>query len=224
GHPRPAPPMRPSAAARRLALCAAGLLAGLAAPAASQEVGVFASGARSDQLEMRRPLGLGAYVAVSPVSFLKVRLSYQEQAAREDRLDTVCDTYWPEFRNCVGEGVRSEGRMRTVSGLLLGVVPVGRRVRLEAGAGRSRTRVELDLRSDSGRGLGVVVPEGEEQRGVVLHAGAALERVLGTPLGAMLEAERRQVDFEGCVMDVGAPFCGTSRFHELRVGLRYRFL
>jgi hypothetical protein len=209
----------------RSALCAGALLAAAvtATPAAAQEVGAFASAARSDQTELRRPVGWGAYAAVSPLPFVKLRISYHEQSAGGRRRETVCDAYWPVFENCTPEGVRRDAWMRTVSVLVLGTVPVTRRLRVEAGAGRSRSRVTLDLRSESGRELGVFVPEDEEQPGTVLHAGAVLERVLGSRLAATVEAGRQEVEFDGCVQDVGAPFCGSSRFHELRMGVRYRF-
>lgn len=201
----------------------AGVLLLLSATAAgAQEVGVFASAARSEHEELRRPTGVGAFAAVTPLPFLSLRGTYQEQSYTRDHSLTVCDTYWPEFENCVQEGVEQGARLSTWSAAALLRVRVAGRMYLEVGGGPSRSRVRGIARTESGRGLGHIYPEGE-QDGVVMVAGTVVERPLGVPVSASVEATRSRVDFTGCATDVGTPFCGTARLTEVRIGLRYRF-
>lgn len=210
---------------RSLALAAAlVLVTASAAPAAvAQEVGVFGTAVRTDHPELGRATGYGGSASVRIIPMIWLRGTYQERSGRTRHATATCDQYWPFPENCTPDALESDARLRTWAGLVVLDVPLPRGIRWEFGTGSSRSRVRAENRTDSGRDPGLHVPEDETHRGMVIHGAAVLEAVLGTPLSAAVEGVIQSVDFQGCPVDTGSFYCRSTRFDEVRVGLRYRF-
>ncbi|MCC5914056.1 MAG: hypothetical protein JJU46_06745 [Balneolaceae bacterium] len=188
----------------------------------SQEVGIYGSGGFSGNEFLSSPFGAGIDLTLTPVSFIGVRIGLHQQHNRFSQNRTVCDMYWPQFSNCEGESVNNSTRLRTGSLLLILRAPLPFNLQAEAGGGYSLSRVNLDAQTESGRGTGQFVPEGDEQRGHLIHAGVSRTELLGFPLQVFAEYSLHFIEFSGCVTDVAIPFCGDETFSNIKVGLRYR--
>jgi hypothetical protein len=207
-----------AAPAARLALGAALLLAA-AAPAGAQDVALFATGGTSDHQDLRRPLGYGAYASVPLLSFLAVRVGFDQQTSTVSREHTVCDSYWPHFAGCEAETLQRRTRLGTWGAAAMLHAQVAPGVRLEVGGGPTRTTLQTTHTTESGRNPGDVMPM-DTQRGFAWIGGATLRRPFGLSVTPVAEVVRHRYDFDGCYTDVGTPFCGRTTVTELRLGVR----
>jgi hypothetical protein len=205
------------ARAARLALGAALLLA--AAPVDAQEMALFATGGTSEHQDLRRPLGYGAYASVPLLSFLAVRVGFDQQTSTVSREHTVCDSYWPHFAGCEAETLQRRTRLGTWGAAAMLGAEVAPGVRVEAGGGPTRTTLQSTNTNESGRHSGDVMPQGA-QRGFAWIGGVTLRRPFGLSFTPVAEVVRHRYDFDGCAQDAGAPFCGETTVTELRLGIR----
>lgn len=130
--------------------------------------------------------------------------------------------YRPEFSNCTGESVKNSTRLRTGSLLLILRANLPFDLQAEAGGGFSLSRVDLNARTESGRSTGQFVPENDEQRGQLLHAGLSRSGLFDLPVQVFAEYSLHFIEFSGCVTDVAIPFCGDETINNIKLGVRYR--
>lgn len=204
-----------------LLLLAALLVPITASPASSQELGVALGRGSSDFLEMDSPWSWAVQVLV-PLGIppnLRLAGGYRVHGEEGRRAGTVCDTYWPEFAGCREEGVVHETRLtRWEVGLVIGADVADR---LEIRGGGFRVRNDLDGSSEgaeTGRGAGNFYPDGITWN-TAFVAGLAWMPWADGRLGALGRVRRETLDFEGCVTDVGTPFCGATALTTLEVGV-----
>jgi hypothetical protein len=191
------------------------------APLRAQEIDVFVSHGRSDIHALGAPIGAGAGATAWGSGHFGVRLAYRDRLDPRSFEATVCDSYWPDFTGCVREQVRPRARLRTLSLGAVGRLPLTGSLGFEAGGSGSLTRPTMDTRGTaSGRGTGDVVVEGYE-RGLLLESAlrwSPAGRVPTLRLGLVHES----IDFRGCVMDAGAPFCGSKSITSIQLGVGVR--
>lgn len=199
-----------------LALGATGAL-----PAAGQEIGVSLGRGSSDFLEFGRPMSVAAHAQLAfplwPV--LRLRAGYRWSRDEDRRAGTTCDSYWPAFEGCSEEPIVSTTRLRQWDAGLTLAHGVGDHLELRGGILRVHSTLKgRSVGAESGRSAGNVYPNGSVWS-TALVGEVAWKHVLGGWIGAVGRIRHERLDFRGCVMDAGAPFCGEEALLTFEVGL-----
>lgn len=200
----------------------AGLL-GVAAPlgAGAQELGLVAVRATSDNVELPKPDGFGAFAEFDFAPW-RLRVTYVRYGDDTQKDGAVCQVYSPRI-GCRTEWVATSAHL---SGLRLTVVRALRladRLEVSAGGGLSFNQLAATSTGESGRRADLHMPN-SGQIGYVGTASAALMPIPGVPVRVVGGASGHWVRFRGCVSAEDrtsgyAPFCGWNRFTEVQLGV-----
>lgn len=184
-------------------------------------IGLAAVSGRTNEPDLRRPVGAGVSVAFFPESRFSVRGEVTVTRATR-RLDgPLCVGLFIEPRECAPGDVEARSSLRTVA--LLGTLSVLRteRLRLQGGAGISMTSASGHLRS-----LGPVRARldatGASGTAIPLFAALAAKPFAARSIWLNLEYRAYHgLEIAGCATDTYAPLCSIDRLREIRVGVSY---
>ncbi len=194
-------------------------------PSLFQELGVFAISARSNQTELPDPRGFGAAASWEFAGWLMARLSYQRVSDDTLKPGVVCVQYSQRI-NCRSEMTETSAVLSGLRGALMGVLPLGDRVRLGAGGGMSLNH--LTARSvgvESGLDADLLAPNAGIL-GFSALLSAALSPVSGIPVRITGGFGVHWVNFNTCSGNDPPqydPFCGMEPIREIEMGLSYAF-
>jgi len=204
------------------AAAVAGLM-GVAAPSrvGAQELALVAVRASSDNVELPKPNGFGAFAEFDLAPW-RLRVTYVRYGDDTQKAGLVCRVYSPRI-GCRTEWVATSAHL---SGLRLTVVRALRltgRLEVSAGGGLSFNQLGVTSTGTSGGRADLHMPN-SGQIGYVGTASAALTPMPGIPVRVVGGASGHWVRFRGCVSAEDktsgyAPFCGWNRFTEVQLGV-----
>lgn len=204
----------------RLSLLLAVLTVGTG-PLHAQDLGIYAVGAASENVEFPDPLGFGASAQVRSAAWL-FRISYQRYSDETRKAGTVCQVYSPRI-GCRTEGVATSARMGGLRVVAERAVRLGERLEVGVGGGLSFNSLQVDARGESGFRADLHAPH-TGQIGYLGSGSLAVLPVPSVPVRLVAGVTGHWVKFRGCVSAEDqtsgyAPFCGWDRFTELQAGL-----
>ena len=205
---------------RTVALAGAICLLGVPSGAAAQTLGATAVWGSSPNAELPHPQGLGLFAQVDAAGF-GFRLSYLRYSDSTRKLGTVCRVYSPRIE-CGLEDVDTSARLGGLRADILKTVALGELVQLGEGGGMSFNSLTATSTGDSGRPADLLMPK-TGQIGRQATASLSVTPVPGVPFALVASYSLHWVKFRGCASVEDrtsgyAPFCGTDRFREVRVG------
>jgi hypothetical protein len=199
------------------------LFSGGISPLASQEAGGFWIRSQSDLAELSEPNGFGGYASVPLAEWLQLRASYDRVSQDSKEEGEVCFHYAPNW-GCGTELVETSTSLGSLRLSLLPTFRLGELLRMEAGGGISFSQISATSMGESGRKANLESPKGG-QLGYVALVSMGLTPIRRLPLTLVGTASSHWVGFEHCVSyeEVYDPFCGTTNFSEITVGLALHF-
>jgi len=200
-------------------------LALFGAPSAllAQEYGLHGLWTSSSIPEMAAPRGVGFHAWFPAGQHSAIRASLYRQGQSFSREAPVCIQYQPSPVGCRVEQVDTDARLAgaTVTGLLRRAFLPG--VEGEVGLGVSLSEVAVQETTVSGRASNLYT-QNTAQAGALLHLGTRIHPIRSVPLSLEVSYGHHLKNLKACSEDAWrfTPFCGTSTFRELRVGLGFR--
>ena len=187
---------------------------------AAQEVTLSGGLGDSGFDALDRPGVVSVEVGVPVFRFFRVVGGWRRVSETGREGGTTCDSYWPGFEGCLQEPVETEARLTQWQFGLRAGLPLHPWVELHAGVARVRSR--LDGSSEgvgTGRSAGDYFPEDEAVWDTALAAEARTGRMMGGHFRLRLLVQSHELDLQGCVTDVGTPFCGSERLTTVELGV-----
>jgi len=197
-----------------------------AAPAASQEVEIFAHKGSGDLAELESTQGLGLAGRFPLLEWLDLHVSLSLRSADAANEEEVCTQWQPRWQ-CYVEPTTYESRLQEASVMLLPALVRSDHVRLAVGGGITLNKLYSDGTGDSGRPIALNMPSGG-QRGFVGMADLSFSPGRRSAWALVVGAKLHRAKLDGCVPDddripVIERFCGSYNFKEVRAGVAFRF-
>lgn len=193
-------------------------------PQLFQELGAFAFAAGSDHRELPGPVGYGAQATWEAGRVLMFRLSYHRASEESRGMGTVCDQYAQRI-NCRPEMTETSATLAGVRGGILGALHIGEEVRLGLGGGLSFNHVDAESVGESGLRADLLAPNAG-QVGYFALFSAAVTPFPVIPVRLNGGVGIHWVAFNTCSGEDPPqydPFCETTPFREIELGLSYTF-
>jgi hypothetical protein len=193
-------------------------------PSLIHELEVFAVAGSSEHVELPSPRGFGAALQWEFGGDWLARLSYQRTTDATRKWGNVCSVYSPRI-GCRTEMTESSVALGGLRGGILRGVRLGDRVRGAVGGGLSFSQVKARSRGEQGGRADLLAPNAGQigYLGILSVLVTPLRKV---PVGVMGTFTSHWVRFNSCSGENPPqydPFCGTSSFREVELGLAYSF-
>lgn len=191
-----------------------------AMPVAGQSVAVSAGRSTSDLREYDSPTVVGAGVAVPVLGWLGVRLDIRRHADEQRWFRSTCQGLIPPGSDlCQDDLFASSYTLTTLSAGPQVSVSLSPRLSLEGAVQWTRGSFDGAWRGrDSGATLGRAPREAHWGMSAVVGA----SWWWADHWAATLVGRRDSPQVTSCIEDVYYPFCGTTAFRTLEVGVTYR--
>lgn len=193
-------------------------------PSLLQELSVFAVVSASDHAEFPSSGGVGASAQWRFGGSWLARLSYQKISDETKKMGLVCTVYSPRV-GCREEVTENAVNLGGLRGGIQRTLHLGDHLRLGAGGGLSFSQVNASAVGVSGGKADMLVPNAG-QIGYHVILSALIKPLQEVPLGMVGGFTMHWVDFKACSGEDPPqydPFCGTTPFREIELGLAYSF-
>ena len=192
-------------------------------PLNSQELGTHLVRTSSDHVELANPGGFGGYAAVPLFEWLNLRLAYDRVSNDSKGTGEVCTHYAPNW-GCRSEEVETSTSLGNLSLALLPTLRLNDWIKVGLGGGIGLTQIHTESLGVSGREANFEAPK-TGQFGYSAMLSLGVTPLPNLPLSLVGSAATHWVGFKSCISyeEIYDPFCGTTLFRELTVGLAFGF-
>jgi hypothetical protein len=189
----------------------------------SQEIGGGYLHASSGMTELGGPRGFSGYVQAEVTEWMLLRINHTQLFEDTRKEDRVCLRYEPNM-DCSLETVDTSATLRGFRFSLQPIFWVREVVRIGTGGGFSFNSLSIQSLGESGREANLTYPR-TGQMGLLAIISFAVKPFYDFPLTLSGSTASHWISFNNCVTaeELYGPFCGTTRFQELEVGLSLVF-